>query len=430
MPRAVGPIAVGNYGGRSDDMKEPLTGGTPRIQDETSQYTLDRGMAFEGRSCNDPVFIVVYLASLGAAVAAGIAAFEAANFDLAPPAELGCPEGAASGLLGAADPIGVASFESFLDAFKAKAPWLVPTVVGSSAGIGFLYLQALRVCAKPMVYVSLMIWPIGMIAGAIAIMTLPADSVGDMPTSARQITMAILLAMVALYLCVLCCCRARIALTIRTLRTAGEALTATSPVFITCLLLFVVWLALAAPLCAVMVVSIFNGDWSTVGDPVTACEYRLNNKGVAALALGGFMFVWSSLLFTEIRGFVVGGTIGHWYYHSNDATPPLNWPSLTASKHAFSKSFGSLCFGSLILALIQVVLFFIEMARNSARQSNNVGLKIVLCIVECIVRCIYDLIRMFTGFVTVVCSISGLTFWCAPPTPPFPPFSSTKSLLC
>jgi hypothetical protein len=39
-----------------------------------------------------------------------------------------------------------------------------------------------------------------------------------------------------------------------------------------------------------------------------------------------------------------------------------------------------MCFGSLILALIQVVLFIIRSAREANRDSNNGALRVVLCV--------------------------------------------------
>ena len=244
-----------------------------------------------------------------------------------------------------------------------------------------------------------------------------------MDRQARNTTMAILFGMAALYLLILCCLRKRIEMTARTLTTAGEALSNTAPVFITCFVLFLIWVVLGAAMSVGMVVAFFNGEWEAIEDPeapgeVESCLYKLNTVGTATLSVCGFVFLWTSLLFTELRGFVVAGTIGHWYYHSQDASQPLDWPSLTAFKLAFTKSFGSMCLGSLILAIIQVpilspnphlirtssspnpdlppvnrlthltlaviqvVLFIIRAAREANRDSNNGALKLVLCLLE------------------------------------------------
>ena len=99
-----------------------------------------------------------------------------------------------------------------------------------------------------------------------------------------------------------------------------------------------------------------------------------------------------------------------------------------------------MCLGSLILALIQVVLFIIRSAREANRDNNNGALRVVLCVrfrvsvalslsraresrqslttvfsapeqlLECCVRCVYEIVRIFTSFATIVTSISGQSF--------------------
>lgn len=427
MPRAepVGAIPVGGYRDvpYSDGLTAPLTAEDRKrrasVQSNDDHYTLDRGMVFEGRACHDAFFAVLYLLVLVAAFGTASASLTNADYTLEPPAELGCPEldasrdtGALHALLRRATP-GVQSFDSFLESFKRKVPWVLPAVVGGAVAIGFVYLQLLRCFARPMVYISLGFFPAGFTAAGVAIISLPEDAVGGWDKQGRLTTMYILFALAAVYLLVLCCLRKRIEMTIRTLTTAGEALANTAAVFLTCFGVFLVWLVLATATGTGMVVALFNGEWSAVEDAegnVESCVYALDDTGSSTLAVCAFTFLWTSLLFTELRGFVVAGTIGHWYYHSTDASPPLKYPSLTACSLAFGKSFGSMCLGSLILAIIQVILFIIRAAREANRDSDNVGVKIVLCLLECCIQCIYEIVRIFTSFVTIVTSISGQSF--------------------
>jgi hypothetical protein len=77
---------------------------------------------------------------------------------------------------------------------------------------------------------------------------------------------------------------------------------------------------------------------------------------------------------------------------------------------SLGKNFGSLCFGSLVLALLQLVRAVLDTARRSANQGDNVLLKVVMCLVMCLFDCIYHLIEMFTSFCTVVIAVSGQSF--------------------
>ena len=121
-------------------------------------------MAFgNSRKYHDLFFAVFYvLLYAAAAVLVFSTAVPQADYTLEPPVELGCPAaataGAASGrgmLHASLSAIGVQSFESFLEAFRQKIPWLLPLVVGVACLIGVIYLQLLRCFARPMVRLSL-----------------------------------------------------------------------------------------------------------------------------------------------------------------------------------------------------------------------------------------------------------------------------------
>jgi hypothetical protein len=283
-----------------------------------SRYTLDRGMAFgESRKYHDLFFaglyVVVYAA---AAILTFSTAVPQADYDLVPPVELGCPaattDGTASGhgmLHASLSAVGVQSFESFLEAFRQKILWVLPVVVGSACLIGVVYLQLLRCFARPMVYISLGFFPAGFIGAGVAVASVPEDAVGGMDPEARRTTMLVLFGLAALYLLILCCLRKRIEMTARTLTTAGEALSNTAAVFVTCFVVFLTWVALSSAMSVGMVVAFFNGEWEAIADPeapgeVESCIYKLNDVGAATLAGCAFVFLWTSLLFTELRGFV------------------------------------------------------------------------------------------------------------------------------
>ena len=182
-----------------------------------------------------------------------------------------------------------------------------------------------------------------------------------------------------------CCLRERIKMTIITLQTAGEALSANAWVFGTCFLVFLLWCALTAVFIFGMVAGLFNAKWDAEVDEETgdtvSCTFRLTQTGEIALTACGLMMMWTGLLFTELRGAVVAGSVGHWYYHNDDRHPPLSWPSFFAAKCAFTKQFGSLCLGSLILFILQLIQMAIRAARESARRGDNQALQMICCMV-------------------------------------------------
>jgi hypothetical protein len=54
-------------------------------------------------------------------------------------------------------------------------------------------------------------------------------------------------------------------------------------------------------------------------------------------------------------------------------------------------SFGSICFGSLIVAVIQTLRHL----QNQLRHSDDDSMKLIGCIIQCILACIEDLIEYF-----------------------------------
>jgi hypothetical protein len=108
----------------------------------------------------------------------------------------------------------------------------------------------------------------------------------------------------------------------------------------------------------------------------------------------------------------VAGVTGTYCYDIQDASPCCS-PAVTSSlQRSLSYSFGSICFGSLLQALITVLRIMVENARNQQRQSddNNACGAILLCILECIVRLLEDIIDYFNQWAYVYVGIYGYSY--------------------
>jgi hypothetical protein len=73
-------------------------------------------------------------------------------------------------------------------------------------------------------------------------------------------------------------------------------------------------------------------------------------------------------------------------------------PVFGAVKRASTTSFGSICLGALLVAFIRTVRFFIRMAEQNARNSNNTLAACVLCFVECILGWLESLINYINQY--------------------------------
>jgi hypothetical protein len=128
------------------------------------------------------------------------------------------------------------------------------------------------------------------------------------------------------------------------------------------------------------------------------------NAGIAVAV--SFMVIWVGMLSKEMKIANVGGCIGLHYFEQEvtgaRAVHSLKW-SLTSN-------FGSLCYCSLILTLIEVVDQLLEKLRDTARRGDNIALKIVVEIVACCWRSIQAWAEFLTKMAVIGFAITGDPF--------------------
>ncbi|KAJ3126676.1 putative choline transporter, neither null mutation nor overexpression affects choline transport [Nowakowskiella sp. JEL0407] len=88
----------------------------------------------------------------------------------------------------------------------------------------------------------------------------------------------------------------------------------------------------------------------------------------------------------------------------------VNHPVTASSKRALTVSFGSICFGSLVLALLQTIRFIVQsLTTDSLRYGNPVGYCFVLCF-GCCLQFFEDLVQYFNTYAFAQVAIYGKDF--------------------
>jgi hypothetical protein len=95
----------------------------------------------------------------------------------------------------------------------------------------------------------------------------------------------------------------------------------------------------------------------------------------------------------------VSGTFATWYFLSGTTGVPPN-PTLGAFKRSMTTSFGSICFGSLIVATLQTIRALLRGMRNERN-----GLLVV--IVDCLIGWIESLVQYFNVYAFTQVAIYG-----------------------
>jgi hypothetical protein len=108
-------------------------------------------------------------------------------------------------------------------------------------------------------------------------------------------------------------------------------------------------------------------------------------KVIGLIVFITFAGYWITEVIKNVIHVTISGVYGSWYFFSNK---PEGFPKKAtrgAFKRAMTYSFGSISFGSLLVALIQCLRQACSLAQqNEAAQGNVVGM-IVFCVLQCFI---------------------------------------------
>lgn len=110
-------------------------------------------------------------------------------------------------------------------------------------------------------------------------------------------------------------------------------------------------------------------------------------------------FYWTLQVLKNVIHVTAAGLMGSWYFHSPQVGMPVN-PTWSAFKRASWSSFGSICFGSLIIAVVKAL-------RHALRSMTRAQHPVVRCIVLCLVQTIERLVEFFNQFAFTYVAIYG-----------------------
>jgi len=116
-------------------------------------------------------------------------------------------------------------------------------------------------------------------------------------------------------------------------------------------------------------------------------------------------FYWTGQVLKNVCHVTTSGSVASWWLVPSTASPVGG-----AFKRAMTTSFGSICFGSLIVAVLSAMSEMVRQARNQARRSDHAGVQCLLCLAECMLSCIENLMRFFNMYAYTQVAIYGKSF--------------------
>ena len=114
-----------------------------------------------------------------------------------------------------------------------------------------------------------------------------------------------------------------------------------------------------------------------------------------------FSLYWIQQVMKNTIHVIVAGTVGTWWISPEEASSWLSRGVLDSTRRATTYSFGSICYGSLIVAIVEALKTIENLGRMNHEDTN-----ILMCLVECILDCIESFFEYFNkwAYVYVVSS--------------------------
>ncbi|KOO28937.1 hypothetical protein Ctob_004311 [Chrysochromulina tobinii] len=289
------------------------------------------------------------------------------------------------------------------NAIVAEVPELLAIPI-ISVLIGMAWMGAMRACAKGMVYGTLI--GQGLVLGGLtlAFLAIPGLTI-----------LAIFFGIIfAMYILMLFCARKKINLTATLIEQAATVVQVHPQVFLSSVLLMILGAIVYGACTAAALLLLTNGDWvlsNSTSDGVvtsgsgTTCQRQIPNAAVAGLSFVGFASLWSVEVFSAMRFYVVSFVTGVWYFKASGmaaqegGSGTVTNPVTTATKLAFTKSFGTICLTALIMYIIE------QLRRLAKKQSQNNGLAGVL--IACCINCLVAYLEFITRFALTLHALTG-----------------------
>eukprot|EP00049_Salpingoeca_infusionum_P017614 m.353687 g.353687 ORF g.353687 m.353687 type:complete len:667 (-) comp16820_c0_seq1:211-2211(-) len=292
----------------------------------------------------------------------------------------------------------------------------------ASIAVGLLLIILMRCIVKPLVYLSVLL----VLAGSAFLCwlsydkwhsfkteTLPADKSLWLDVDVRnekflKILFIIVCVVTGIIWLLVIALRNRIRLAVTILQEASKALASIpalyfSPIFTTIVMLAFVgyWLFIMAYLSTVGTVSIVSGRAQTTKteEATYMVWYHI------------FGFFWLSQFILACEEIVIAGSIASWYFTQGSSAGLLKMPYCSSIGRLVKYHMGSAAFGSLLIAIIQMIRFLFEYFTSQAdKYKTNPIVEVLKYCVRCCLWCLEKMMRFLNKNAYIEIAIYGYSF--------------------
>lgn len=166
----------------------------------------------------------------------------------------------------------------------------------------------------------------------------------------------------------------------------------------------------------ISLVSASGASWSCPNDTDTdadADECNLDAPRAWLLFPWILFLYWTQQVLGNIVHTTVAGIISTWYFVPAEAAGVFSPAVLDSTKRSLTNSLGSICFGSLLVAIIQFLDFVVQSLRsngNGGRREQSGVEAVLLCCLDCILSLLQNIMEYFNKWAFVFVGIYGYDF--------------------
>ncbi|KAG0293237.1 putative choline transporter, neither null mutation nor overexpression affects choline transport [Linnemannia gamsii] len=120
-----------------------------------------------------------------------------------------------------------------------------------------------------------------------------------------------------------------------------------------------------------------------------------------------FSFYWTSQVIKNIIHVTLAGVFATYYFMAGSPQGMSKSPTCASFKRACTTSIGSICFGSLIIAVIQTLRAVVQILRS---DGNGGFLAFIACIIDCFLSCMQGVIEYVNKYAFCQVAIYGKAY--------------------
>lgn len=147
-------------------------------------------------------------------------------------------------------------------------------------------------------------------------------------------------------------------------------------------------------------------------DPMSHADYQQSmDNPVQSWSMIGLLvsLYWTGNILLNTVQVTIAGVMATWCFDTSEATSCCSPAIFGSLSRSFTYSFGSICMGSLLQAVVAILRKLVENARQQREENNGDG-GLLLCILECLIRLLGEILDYFNQWAYVFCGVYGLGY--------------------